>query len=362
MASFIKTPTHLTVVFDDGDVETVYTSNPNYDQVIEALNSKDWETVRSLANPAAQVRRTIEKSTAAEKVRIADGIVYYNEVPLHNHLTDRMLALIDEGIDVAPFELFLQNLMENVSYRAVNELYGFLEASDLPITEDGHFLAYKRITSDWKDAYTRKIDNSIGAVVEVDRNTVDDNKDRTCSSGLHFCSRSYLPHYGASAGGRVVIVKINPKDVVSIPSDYDNAKGRCCRYEVINEIVLKDKKFSGMPRGTLERSFQSTNTTTDGSGRVLVQYSIEDGSTIATFSSPSKASQLTGIDASGISKAARGVRQSAGGYGWRYEFNEKSTDTPTNDDIMTTNPLHRDELYDHEYWDDYLSNLYTLDD
>lgn len=35
---------------------------------------------------------------------------------------------------------------------------------------------------------------------------------------------------------RTVIVKINPRDVVSIPTDYDNSKGRACRYEVIGEL------------------------------------------------------------------------------------------------------------------------------
>jgi hypothetical protein len=32
-----------------------------------------------------------------------------------------------------------------------------------------------------------------------------------------------------------MILKINPKDVVSIPADYNNTKGRCCRYEVVAE-------------------------------------------------------------------------------------------------------------------------------
>jgi hypothetical protein len=52
---------------------------------------------------------------------------------------------------------------------------------------------------------------------------------------LHFCSQEYLPHFGGS-DSRVVIVKINPRDVVSIPTDYNNAKGRACRYEVIGEV------------------------------------------------------------------------------------------------------------------------------
>ncbi|KKL79101.1 hypothetical protein LCGC14_2018170, partial [marine sediment metagenome] len=37
-------------------------------------------------------------------------------------------------------------------------------------------------------------------------------------------------------GGRTVIVEINPRDVVAIPVDYGNAKGRCCRYTVVGEI------------------------------------------------------------------------------------------------------------------------------
>jgi hypothetical protein len=32
-----------------------------------------------------------------------------------------------------------------------------------------------------------------------------------------------------------MIVKINPKDVVAIPADYNNTKGRTCKYEVVAE-------------------------------------------------------------------------------------------------------------------------------
>jgi hypothetical protein len=39
-----------------------------------------------------------------------------------------------------------------------------------------------------------------------------------------------------------MIVKINPADVVAIPTDYNNQKGRCCRYEVVDEYVANDGK------------------------------------------------------------------------------------------------------------------------
>jgi hypothetical protein len=339
MASFIKTPDHLTVVFEDGEVATIYPSNPNYDKIITALNSKSWETVRELADPAVEVKRAIASPAIAERVHIQGGVVYFDNEPLHTHLTDRMLEMVAEGIDVNPLGMFLQNMMENPSYRAIKELYGFLEASNLPITEDGHFLAYKRINLNWKDAYSNTIDNSIGAVVEMSRNAVDEDKDRTCSTGLHFCSREYLPHYGAPEGGRVVIVKINPRDVVAIPSDYNNAKGRTCRYEVINEIVLESESYAAMPAATLEDTFRRSGTHqpvsnndvpsrdymdsrawNKGTERVLIQVNPADDNPIARFSSPAEASKMTGIDASGISKAARGVRNLAGGYNWRYEY------------------------------------------
>jgi hypothetical protein len=125
--------------------------------------------------------------------------------------------------------------MSNPSKRAVDELYGFLEKGNLPITADGCFLAYKKVRNDYLDIHSGTMDNSVGKVLEMERNEVDDNANNTCSTGLHFCSLDYLSHFGG-ADSRTVVVKINPRDVVSIPADYHATKGRTCRYEVIDEI------------------------------------------------------------------------------------------------------------------------------
>jgi hypothetical protein len=351
MASFIRTPDHLTVVFSDGQVETVYPSNPNYDEIITALNNKDWDTVRRLADPADEIKRVLADNNVSEHVSIVGGIVYFDDNPMHNHLTDRMLSMLDEGIDIAPLALFLENLLQNPSYRAVNELYGFLESSNLPITEDGYFLAYKRIKSDWTDQYSGTIDHSIGSTPEMPRNEVDEDKNRTCSSGLHFCSREYLPHYGSSGGGRVVVVKINPRDVVSIPSDYNNAKGRCCRYEVINEIKLESSEFRSLPKATLEDTYRHSGGVSSGTtDRVLAQYNLDSGREIARFTTPSEAQRMTGIDSSSISKAARGVRNTAGGYGWKYIDVLPDTAQPP---VNVRRAPFDDELPEHDYDDNW---------
>jgi hypothetical protein len=173
------------------------------------------------------------------KVHVVDGTVFYEKEALHNSVSRRILWGLGEGYDMESYIKFLENLMENPSKRAVDELFDFLEACNMGITEDGCFLAYKVVRSDYTDCHTGTFDNSVGVVLEMPRNKVDEDKNRTCSTGFHFCSMSYLPAFGAGPGRdrHVMILKINPRDVVAIPADYANAKGRACIIEVVGEYT-----------------------------------------------------------------------------------------------------------------------------
>jgi len=169
-----------------------------------------------------------------------------------------MIDMLRDGFNIEPLAKFMVNLNDNPSNRAVTELYGFLEVSQLAITPEGNFVAYKMISDDYKDTYTGKMDNRIGAVVKMDRNQVNEDKDQTCSHGLHFCGRGYL---GSYPGSRTVILEINPADVVSIPSDYDNHKGRCCKYTVIGEL---ENGSGGEDDGRAEQHLEGSVFTGDG--------------------------------------------------------------------------------------------------
>jgi hypothetical protein len=147
--------------------------------------------------------------------------------------------MVGDGFEPQPMINFIENLYRNPSHTAVNELFLFLDKAQLPITADGYFIAYKIVKNDYKDIYSGKMDNSVGNIVSMPRNEVDDKRENTCSKGLHFCSRDYLDSYGSSNrdDDRCLLVKIDPAEVVSIPSDYDNAKGRTWRYEVVGEVA-----------------------------------------------------------------------------------------------------------------------------
>jgi len=216
------------VVVIDNEPHTVSRTHITYQKVLDAIKSSDWNTVRDTINP-----KKVVLNYGAGNIEIQGDDLFWKGQPLHNALTSRMIAMIQEGFPIEPLVLFMENLMSNPSKRAVDELYGFLEKNNLPITPDGHFLAYKKVRSDYMDCHSGTFNNSIGMICEMERNQVDDDKDRTCSTGLHFCSQEYLNHFG---GEHTMILKINPRDVVSIPSDYNNSKGRCSRYEVIGEL------------------------------------------------------------------------------------------------------------------------------
>lgn len=229
--AFIADASGVTV-FHDGKSFTVAKSHVNYEKIVDALRNKRYDQLSSLMDVAKSIN-----AFAHGRVKVVNGEVLFDGNPLHNVMSDRLLDMMRGGFDVKPLANFMTNLMSNPSSTAVNELYLFLESGKLPITEDGCFLAYKKVKGNFFDIYSGKFDHSPGKTLEMPRNQVDDKRDNTCSYGFHFCTISYLPQYSSSCDNRVVIVKINPKDVVSIPSDYNNAKGRTCRYEVVGEYT-----------------------------------------------------------------------------------------------------------------------------
>ena len=226
------------VVVIDNKPYTITSTHIGYEKLKQAIKDSDWDTVKAVVDPVKEIL-----NYGAGHVAVQGSKVFYKDRELVGVMTARLIDMYQEGFPVEPLILFMENLMQNPSKRAVEELYTFLEKGKLPITPDGHFLAYKKVRPDFKDIHSGTMNNSPGQVVEMERNEVDDDQNRTCSAGLHFCSKDYLDHFGGS-DSRTVILKINPADVVSIPADYNATKGRACRYEVLGELgVHPDEAF-----------------------------------------------------------------------------------------------------------------------
>ena len=220
------------VVFIGGQPTTVTESHLNYDKLRDAIKASDWAAVPALVT----VRKTLSAYTYG-RVSISENDILFDGKPIHNALSSRMLNAFKEGFPIDHFSRFMENLDANPSYRARNELVGFLDACELPITDDGCFMAYKRVRANFTDVHTGTFDNSPGTTVKMNRRDVNEDPTQTCSAGLHVCSYSYLSHF---SGDRIVSVKVNPRDCVAVPVDYNNSKLRVCEYVVIAELDMSD--------------------------------------------------------------------------------------------------------------------------
>lgn len=246
--NYIQTAENISV-FIDGRQTTIPLTDHRVSDLHEAIRNDDEQRIRELINFKQTVATVTEGRIEFDPETRS---LTYNGESLHNAIIDRLCTLFEQRLPITNLLRFMDNLMDNPSKRAVDELYRFIEACDLPITPDGHFLAYKIVREDYKDIHSGTFDNSVGNVLEMPRNHVDEDPTRTCSAGLHVCSKEYLPHYGGFFGGsgsRIMVAKVHPRDVVAVPVDYNNAKMRTCRYEIVDEIpfdeVFEDRRMGG---------------------------------------------------------------------------------------------------------------------
>lgn len=212
--------------------------HPNFKQALQLCVDGKFEEAINLINIEKAITSYVDGN-----IRIENGQLFYQDIEIKSGLVDRIINDMQNGEDFEFYLPFLENLLENPSKTAVTRLFDFLQANDIEITEDGHFLAWKVIRHDYTDCYTGRFDNSIGKVVKMPRTHVIEDENRTCEAGLHVCARSYIRVFG-SGNDRLVVVKVHPRDVVSIPVDYNNAKMRTCQYEVIREATEAEKAYS----------------------------------------------------------------------------------------------------------------------
>lgn len=230
-------PKSVTVHFVDGDALTIPAEHKNFDAVRQAISEKrPASDIKTLMDMVGSTVREMEAVTTSGFVKADRNGVTYKGKEIHGSVVERIKEHIAEGLDTAPLIAFLEKLLLNHRREAVLSLFDFLDANNIPLTEDGDFVVYKKVRTDYRDIFSGTFDNSVGAKPRVEPWEVEADRNVTCAKGLHVCSRQYLPHFGGSSGSRVVICKVNPADVVAVPNDYNNSKMRLCGYEVIGEI------------------------------------------------------------------------------------------------------------------------------
>jgi hypothetical protein len=238
----IITEDGITLIGTESVVQ-VLKDNPLFVRVEKALRDQDYQQAMRYADLSHQI---VEHPSG--RFKVAGDIVFINgeEVPVS--LSNKICQFAKAGLNLDPLLKFWDNLAKNPSEDSKRDLYDFLLFNHVPLTGDGCFIAYKRVNSEFESIHAGKWEwfdgewkwvprdhykNCPGKTVRMPRDKVDPDRDKTCSAGLHVAAYEYAKNFYAN--GNLIEVKVNPANVVAVPTDYDNQKMRVCEYEVVRE-------------------------------------------------------------------------------------------------------------------------------
>lgn len=208
--------------------EIVESTHPNFTEIKLAVVAGEYKKAFELMN----IRKAIENFTQGA-ITIKGDNLYYGAVQMRSTLVDRILDMMKNGdAGFTRLVAFFEKLMENPSKDSVEQLWGFVSHLDVEIDEEGYIIGWKKVTSrngKLFDSRTCKVPNDLGNIVEMPRWMVDNNRNVTCSQGLHVGAWDYVTSF---SGDTILKVRVHPRDVVSVPTDYQDMKMRASRYEV----------------------------------------------------------------------------------------------------------------------------------
>lgn len=167
-------------------------------------------------------------------------------IGLHNDLlipfADKLKQYINPNQSKKGLKNFIRKLkvIHNRSSHTCEELLNFLEKAELPLTNAGNIVGYKKLKTFgdmYVDIHTKKVKQNVNYSVIMNKKDVDNSRNNDCSNGLHVASLSYLSGFGSYNYNDtpVFLVVVNPYDVISVPTS-DTTKLRCSKYNIIAKL------------------------------------------------------------------------------------------------------------------------------
>lgn len=162
----------------------------------------------------------------------------------HNYSIQPLIEKVTEALEFNNIE-------------SMRDLFTFLGKNNLPITKDGNILAYKilRINDvlgkEFVDVYSETVHQKVGDVVTMPKDFVTVDRNIHCAPGLHACAIDYFKSFYIKSEHKISLVKIDPRDVCSVPKD-TAAKLRCCKYQILG--LIDEEELQAIYSNTLEEA------------------------------------------------------------------------------------------------------------
>lgn len=226
--SWVATQKNIAITFG-GKTYTFQSDNPAFLNSLGDLRNEDYEAALTKLNPVWNMPTNLP-------FKCQHDVVTYQGRVLPTALGKKLMGCARNGA-YKPFLAFWNKLNKNPSFRAQKELYQYLSMHQMPLFRSGDFLGWKAVREDFTDKHTGTILNKSGTTVKTDRWNVDDNSHLDCSCGYHIGSPNYVREFADKANDRIMEVRVNPTDVITVPTDSNCQKIRVCSYRVLKDIT-----------------------------------------------------------------------------------------------------------------------------
>lgn len=217
-------------VFSNG-ARTFLAGTIQYNQIREAILKQDFSSIPGLLTSSGALARYLGSEFVVDGTTIS-----YQGVTLPTELSARIQKMATEGHDPSPLLRFYERLHLNPSFRSREQVFKFLEHLEIAVEPDGTFLGYKGVEDNYLDKHSGTIDNTPGQVIKMARNLISDDFREGCHQGLHVGSRAYAEDFAST----MLVVRVDPANVVCVPEDCSFQKMRVCEYEVVGEWSGQD--------------------------------------------------------------------------------------------------------------------------
>lgn len=245
--SLVKTQdnSNITVLLD-GDLFTATDQHPNWTAIVDQVTNDVPDGLRDLFDLTVTLSTKFE--TLSDRVAVMNGQVYFDGDAVDNALADQIVRFYTSGVDEwMPLVRFWEKLASNPNEHSRTQLYRWLQTHSFTIADDGDIIGYKGVNKDANGNFVSVhagpairngeqvngyVVNNPGDVIKMPRSDVQHDPSVACHTGLHVGTWNYAKNFASF----VLKVKFNPRDVVSVPTDCNDAKVRTCGYTVVEKI------------------------------------------------------------------------------------------------------------------------------
>lgn len=217
--------------FINGQAYTLSSGGYYYPAALAAAKERDYGKLVE----AIDLDKAV-KNKSNGKVTFEDGVLRYNGAKIDNKLSRRVLELVGEGYKLDPFIKFMELCYQNPNPTVIDNLYDFMETMGIMLDEDGWVVGWKKVREDGYDYYSGTVLYEVGKTVKMNREECDENTQNSCSISLHVGSRNYAENLWYKGQGKLLLVRVNPKNVVCVPEYSDWEKLRTCEMDVLEEF------------------------------------------------------------------------------------------------------------------------------